>query len=230
MQLFLDQCLERLQLGSGVGGVFLRVDLDVITLNEQRPGEPLAQRGGRHHGDVLGGPLVGVGDLAAGDLADDRPGVELLGRAEDGAPRVVRENPHVHRRRRERRHFAAPPRQVQLVDRCGPHAGLLPHLPNHPARVRLLVLGPEHSPTHQGVNVGAFLEHERTASSRRNLCPVYVDNQPVVRRRDPARQLRGERRMREFVREMREERAPRAHTLCRLHRFRNRQVQGMGTG
>src|SRR6266436_4744379 len=167
VQLFLDQCAQRLELGRGIGRVLLGVDLDVVALDEQRPCESLAQRRGRHHRDVLGGPLVGVGDLAPGDLADDRSGVESLRRPEDRAPGVVGENPDVHRGRGERRHVTPAPRHVQLVNRGGPDAGALPDLPDQPARLGLLVFVPEHGLTHQLVHPGAlpddgiveFLEH-----------------------------------------------------------------------
>ena len=89
LQLFLDQRAQRLQLACGVGGIFLGVDLHVIALNEQRPLESLAQRGCRHHGDVLRGTLIGVGDFAAGDLADHRADIEALRRAKNRAPGVV---------------------------------------------------------------------------------------------------------------------------------------------
>ncbi len=160
VQLFLDQRAQRFQLGVRISRVLLRVHLDVVALDEQGSGESLAQRGGGHHRHVLGGPLVGVGDLAARDFADDRAGVESLGRAEDRTPRVVGQDADVHRRRCKRGHVAAAPRHVQLVDRRGTHTFLLPHLPNHPSRVRFLVITSEDGLAHQRVNLVAFLEHE----------------------------------------------------------------------
>jgi len=78
VQLFFDERSYRLQLGLGVDGVFLGVHLDVVALDEQRPREALAQRRGGHYGDVLGGALLGVADLGAGDLADEGAHVESL--------------------------------------------------------------------------------------------------------------------------------------------------------
>ena len=42
VQLLLDQRAQRRQLGIGIGRVLLRVDLDVVALDEQRPRESLA--------------------------------------------------------------------------------------------------------------------------------------------------------------------------------------------
>ena len=133
----------------------------MVTLDEERAGEPLTQRRRRHHGDVLGGPLISVGDLAAGDFTDDRARVEAFRGPEDGAARIVGENPDVHRRRGEGGDVAPAPRHVQLVNGCGPDACLLPRLPDQPARVRFLVFSPEDGLTHQRVDIRAFLEHER---------------------------------------------------------------------
>ena len=58
----------------------LRVRLDVIALDEDRPGEPFAQRRGKHDGRVLVRPLLGVADLRPGDFEDERAGIQLLRR------------------------------------------------------------------------------------------------------------------------------------------------------
>src|SRR6266478_6395421 len=191
VQLLLDQRAQRLELRLGIGRVLLRVDLDMVALDEQRPRESLAQRRGRHHRDVLGGPLVGIGDLAPGDLADDRPGVESLRRPEDRPPGVVGENPDVDRGRGERRHVAPAPGQVQLVNRGGPNAGALPDLPDQPARLGPLVFVPEHGLAHHFVHPGAlpdggiveFLEHEPPrggiyAPGRSITSPSYAGSMP----------------------------------------------------
>src|SRR5256885_1205868 len=57
VQLFFDQRAQRLELGLGIGGVFLGVHLHVVALDEQRPGEAFAQRRGGHHRHVFGGAL-----------------------------------------------------------------------------------------------------------------------------------------------------------------------------
>ena len=156
LQLLFHEQPHGLQLGIGVGGVLLGIHLNVVALDEQRPGEALAQCGSRHHGNILGGPLVGVSDLRAGDLADHRAHVEPFGGAEYGAPRVVGKHADVDRRGSERPHRAAPAREVQLVDRRGPHSRLLPDLPDQPPGLVALVRRAEHGLAHQLVQRGAL--------------------------------------------------------------------------
>ena len=128
VQLLLDQLLDRGELVTGIGGVFLGVDLYVVALDEQRPGESLAQGGRGHDRDVLRRALIGVGDLAARDFANHRADVEAPGGAEDRASRIVGHDPHIDRRRRERRHLAAPAGHAEC---------LLPRAPDNLARIQL---------------------------------------------------------------------------------------------
>src|SRR3989449_1668082 len=58
-----------------------------------------------------------------------------------------------------------------------------------------------------------------------NLDRAHLDDQPVVRGRDARRQLGRELGVGRRVREMREEGAPRANALGRLHRLRDREVR-----
>jgi hypothetical protein len=52
---------------------FLRVHLDVVALEEDRPLEALAQRRGEHAGDVFVRALLGVANLGPCDLEDEGP-------------------------------------------------------------------------------------------------------------------------------------------------------------
>src|SRR6185295_10414034 len=63
---------------------------------------------------------------------------------------------HVHGRRRERRHLAAAARQVELVDRRGTNARVLPDLPDHPSGTVLLVPRAENGLAHEVVHRGAL--------------------------------------------------------------------------
>ena len=110
------QGLHGLQLGLTVGGKLLRVDLEVIALNEYRTAEAFAKRGREHHGHILTGPLLGVSNLRAGDLEKERAGLELYRRPKDRARGVIRHAAHVDGRHREPAHLAATPRDVQIVN------------------------------------------------------------------------------------------------------------------
>ncbi len=121
----------------------LRVDLEVIALDEDRPAEALAQRGGEHHGDVLRRALIGVPDLGSRDLEQERAGVELDGRAENRARGVVRRAAHVDRRDGEALHRALAARHVEAVYRRGPDTNGFADLPDQPARVVSRLTGPE---------------------------------------------------------------------------------------
>jgi hypothetical protein len=59
-----------------IDGVFLVVDLEVVALNEERTTIAFAHGGGEHHGDVLCRTLLGVGNLRAGDLENERARIE----------------------------------------------------------------------------------------------------------------------------------------------------------
>ena len=90
--------------------------------------------------DVLRRALVGVGDLRAGDLEDER--------ARPSPPMAVRKiaravsyamHADVDRRHGEAADLAAAARQVQIVDRGRARAGRLAQLPEEPARGLALV-------------------------------------------------------------------------------------------
>jgi len=109
------QCLggqveHALQLGVGARGVLLGINLKVIALQEDRARPALPQRRGQHHERVLGGPLVGVRDLRARDLADHRAGIELLPRPEQRASGVVGQPANVDRGHGECRGTSPRPR------------------------------------------------------------------------------------------------------------------------
>ena len=75
--LLADEAAQRLELLVAVGrGVLLEADLHVVALQEERPAEALAQRRRGHDRRVLVRALLGVADLGAGDLEDERAGVE----------------------------------------------------------------------------------------------------------------------------------------------------------
>ena len=156
VELFLDQCAKRLELAVGVGAVFLGVHLYVIALNEQRPLESFAQRRRYHDRDVLRGPLIGIGDFAAGDLADHGADIEAFRRAKDRSARVVGQNADVDRRCGERSDFPTPACQVELVDRRGADAGPLADFPQHPPRLHFGVFVAEHRVTHQRIHLEAL--------------------------------------------------------------------------
>ena len=131
VQRFGSEGLDRLDLRFGIRRVLLGVDLEVITLQEERPAPAFAQSGGDHHEGVLGRPLIGVADLGARDLADHRPGIELLARAEERAGGVVGHAPDVDGGHGEGRGRLAPAAgHVKPVDRGGIEArgpGLIEH-------------------------------------------------------------------------------------------------------
>ena len=53
------------------------------------PAKPFAQRGGHHDGRVFVRALLGVADLGAGDLEDERAGVERFRGANHGTAGIV---------------------------------------------------------------------------------------------------------------------------------------------
>src|SRR5205809_7543246 len=179
-QLFLDQAAHRGDLGLRIDGVLLRVHLDVVALDEERAGEAFAQCGGGHHRHIFDGPLLGVPDLAAGDLADQGAHVEPLGRPEDRAGRIVGQDADIHRRRGERGELAPAAREVQVVDRCRPHPCLLAGLPDHPPRLFALSRAPEDRPPHQLVHRGA-LAHRRLLEPAQRLPHLLRHTRPPQR-------------------------------------------------
>jgi len=72
---FGNQLLHFADLCFGTGRIFLRVDLAMVTLNEERQGVSFPEGRGEHDGHVLGGSLLGIGNLRAGDLQNERPRV-----------------------------------------------------------------------------------------------------------------------------------------------------------
>ena len=133
MQLFVDQGPHRRELRFRVGGVFLGVGLNVVSLHEQRSDEAFAHGCRGHHGDVFRGALARVADLAARDFYDDGPDVEAARRTVHRARGVVRQHPDVDGGGREDRNLGPALRQIELVDRRRTHAGALPDLPDQPA-------------------------------------------------------------------------------------------------
>src|SRR6266496_2838659 len=176
-QLFLDQPAHRGDLGLRIDGVLLRVDLDVVALDEERAGEPFAQRGGGHHRHVFDGPLLRVPDLAAGDLTDQGAHVEPPGRAEDRAGRIVGQDADVHRRRGEGGELAPAAGEVEVVDRRRPHPRLLAGLPDRPPRLFALGRASKNRPPHQLVHRGA-LAHRRRLEPPQCLPHLLRHTQP----------------------------------------------------
>ena len=120
------------------------VHLAVVALDEEREGVALAERGGDHHRHVLGRPLLGIGDLRAGDLQDDGAGLAGPRGAEDRPGRVVGEHAHVDGRHGEATTLAPSPGQVQIIDGGGTGPGHLAQLPEEPAGRLALISGAEH--------------------------------------------------------------------------------------
>jgi len=139
-----DQLLHLAHLALGVGLVLLVIDLAVVALNEEREGVALPQGGGDQHRDVLRRALIGVGDLGAGDLQDDGPGLASPGGAKDRAGGVVGHHPHVDRRHGEPADVAPAARLIERVDRGGAGPGGLTQLPEQPAGRLPLVARAEH--------------------------------------------------------------------------------------
>ena len=149
-----DQLLDLAHLPLGVGGVLLGVDLAVVALDEEGEGVALAQRRADDDRHIFVGPLVGVGDLAAGDLEDDGPRPARQRRPEDRARGVVGQHPDVDGRDGEAAALAAAARQVEVVDGGRPRPGDLPQLPEEPAGRLALRLAPEDRLAHQEVGGG----------------------------------------------------------------------------
>jgi hypothetical protein len=118
-----DQLADGVRLLVAVGtAVFLRVDLHVVALDEQRPPEAFPKRGSQHDGRVLGRALLGVAHFRPGDLQDERTDVQLVDRAHQRAPRVVDHHPDVDRGHREPARLVAAHGHVEVVNGGGPDA------------------------------------------------------------------------------------------------------------
>ena len=129
-----DERPQRVELLVALGAVeLLGVGLDVVALDEDRAAEALAQRRGQHDRGVLVRALLGVADLGARDLEDERAGLERLRRPDDGARRVVGHRADVDRRHGEAAGLAAAHRHVQIVNRRGPDARRRRQRSDHPA-------------------------------------------------------------------------------------------------
>jgi hypothetical protein len=113
---FASELLHRVHFGVTVDRVLLRIDLEMVTLDEHRPAESFSQGSGDHHRDVFGRALLGVRDFRTRDLEDERTRVQLVGNAENRAGGVVRHAAHVDRRHRETAHRSSASREVQLMD------------------------------------------------------------------------------------------------------------------
>ena len=131
-----------------VGGVFLGVELVVVTLDEHRPPPVRGDRAGEHGRREVDRALEGVGLLAPSDLEDDRADIRAPGGLEDGPGHVERLRTEVDGRHREPVDLATPTRHVQLVDAGRERTQLLARLPDQPLRRRLgrIVLGEHRGP------------------------------------------------------------------------------------
>jgi hypothetical protein len=191
------------------GLVLLVIDLTVIALDEERESVALAERGADHDGDVLRRTLLGVRDLGACDLENDRAGLAGLGGAQDGARGVVGHRPHVDRRHGKPADIAAPARQVQPVDRSGTRASHLAELPEQPASGFPLVAASEHGlpdqpvggrgPELGGVAYGHTARHQThrpTVEIDRSLGHIRHSLFALVEAARKGRSRRGERQTR----------------------------------
>ena len=124
-----DQLLDLAHFGLGIGLVLLGVDLAVIALNEEREVIPLAQRSTDHHRHILGRTLVGVGDLGACDLEEDRRAIAFQCGTEDGPGGVVGQHADVDGWHRESGTLSAPASHVEFVNRGRTHSEGGPELP-----------------------------------------------------------------------------------------------------
>ncbi len=138
---FLDQILDFLDGAFGVGLVLGGLDLEVVTLDEERMEVAFLDGRRDNHGAVLGRRQFAVAHLAARDLKDERAGVGLLGRAQGGACRVVGREADVHGRHGAILPLAATAGDVELVDAGRPRAQHLAKLPDQPAGVGFDRLG-----------------------------------------------------------------------------------------
>ena len=129
------QRLHRIHFRRGRDRILLVVHLEMVALNEDRRAMAFPQRGGDHHRDVFGRPLLRIGDLGARDLEDERAGLHAEGGAEDRPGGVVRRSAHIDRGDGESPDLPSSARHVQIVDGRGPHAGRLAQLPDQPARI-----------------------------------------------------------------------------------------------
>ncbi len=120
-----DERLQRLHLRSlPLGrGPFLGAGLEVIALDEDRAAIALLDRSGEDAGGVLGGPLLGVADLRAGDLEDERADLVAHCGPEEPPRHVIGEGADVVRRDGElRAQVAAADGVVEREDRGGDRA------------------------------------------------------------------------------------------------------------
>jgi len=132
--LLLDERAERVELLVAIGrGVLLRVHLDMVALEEDRPLEAFAQRRGEHAGDVFVRALFGVANLGPRDLEDEGARAGRNRGAYCRPRRVVRHHPDVHRRHGEPAGLAPAHRDVQLVNRGRLHAAGRCQRANDPA-------------------------------------------------------------------------------------------------
>ena len=146
------QRLHGLDFRGRIDRVLLDAHLKVVALNEHRPAEPFAQRGGEHAGDVLGGTLIGVRDLRARDLENERASLQLVGRAEDRPRGVVGRATNIDRRDGIAARFAAATRHVQVLDRRRSNSNRLGQLPDQPASVFLFVALAEDRGAHEPIH------------------------------------------------------------------------------
>ena len=151
---FARELFHTVHLGDGINRKLLDADLEVIALNEDRSAKAFAERGGKHHRDILRRPLIRVGDLRPRDFLDERSDLESDGGAEDRTRRVVGHSTNVHRGNGEAAAFAFPARKVQVVNRRRLNAHGLPDFPDHPARVLAIVGFAENRGIHEFVHRG----------------------------------------------------------------------------
>ena len=100
------------------------------------PLNPSRDRGGEDAGGVFAGPLLGVADLGARDLEDERADVVPHGHAEERARGVVGQRADVERGNGEGAIDLAPSEgHVERIDRRGDRAAAPRFHVNGPARV-----------------------------------------------------------------------------------------------
>ncbi len=132
------------------------VELEVIALDKDRSAPVLPQGGRGDHGGVLRRTLLGVADLRAGNLENDRAGIITAGGTEHRPGRVVGQAPDVDGRDREPGAFAPAPGCVKLLDGSRVNSLSGGGSPNHPAcRIPHSGVGGEDRRGGQFLQVGA---------------------------------------------------------------------------
>src|SRR5256714_8444978 len=117
---FASELLHTVHFRNRIDCELLRVDLELVALDEDRPAESLAQRGGDHNANVLGGAPICICDFRSRDLENKRTDPELHRLSEYGSTGVVGHTPDCPRRPGESATQPPAPRLVQSAERISP--------------------------------------------------------------------------------------------------------------